>query len=408
MLRQAIQPHKCPNDNVVSSAAAKGSLAEHERVVRREDLARDATGSDIAADRARVRHAIRGGRRSAPGGGAHRRRVVLRPCVLRSHDEPHREADIRPQRSTSKGEMSMRRRLLFIFHMRRSLILTLSVFALMAVGTPSAMASSVHLKGGAHAEPTFTDLGLILNAMGELAGLGNGDVLVTLSATRLAVHPGFGDQERLHAVQRDHRGASVADPRRSGLPELAVDRDDHRRGVHQRDDHGRAAARHARAHRHLHVLVADDGRASPGRQRQLHQQLARTFLKQFSRSVCGHVSSPWRRSYETQGRGHLGHGSTAHRGEHGSSVRRCRWGARQQRRLCGTPAATTTRWRMRELAHRIAASARSADRGALSAWGSGIRQRCADPSVVAMLVSATSRGAQRTSSFCGRRPSPIR
>src|SRR6266508_1082431 len=183
MLRQAIHPHKCPNDNVDSSAAAKGSLAEHERVVRREDLARDATGSDIAADRARVRHAIRGGRRSAPGGGAHRRRVVLRPCVLRSHDEPHREADIRPQRSTSKGEMSMRRRLLFIFHMRRSLILTLSVFALMAVGTPAAMASSVHLKGGAHAEPTFTDLGLILNAMGELAGLGNGYLLVTRSAT---------------------------------------------------------------------------------------------------------------------------------------------------------------------------------------------------------------------------------
>jgi hypothetical protein len=77
----------------------------------------------------------------------------------------------------------MRRRLLFIFHMRRSLILTLSVLALMAVGTPAAMASSVHLKGGAHAEPTFTDLVLTLNAMGELAGLGNGDVLVTLSAT---------------------------------------------------------------------------------------------------------------------------------------------------------------------------------------------------------------------------------
>jgi hypothetical protein len=70
MLRQAIQPHKSPNDNVVSSAAAKGSLAEHERVVRREDLARDATGSGTAADRARVRQAIRGGRRSAPGGPA--------------------------------------------------------------------------------------------------------------------------------------------------------------------------------------------------------------------------------------------------------------------------------------------------------------------------------------------------
>jgi hypothetical protein len=44
-------------------------------------------------------------------------------------------------------------------------------------------ASSAHLKGGARAEPTFTDLILILNAMGELAGLGNEDILVTLSAT---------------------------------------------------------------------------------------------------------------------------------------------------------------------------------------------------------------------------------
>jgi hypothetical protein len=52
----------------LGSAAAKGSLTEHWRVVRRDDSARDATGSDTAADRARVRHAIRGGRRWAPGG----------------------------------------------------------------------------------------------------------------------------------------------------------------------------------------------------------------------------------------------------------------------------------------------------------------------------------------------------
>jgi hypothetical protein len=47
----------------------------------------------------------------------------------------------------------------------------------------AATASSVHLKGGANAEPTFTDNGLTLSAAGALAGLGNGDVLVTLSAT---------------------------------------------------------------------------------------------------------------------------------------------------------------------------------------------------------------------------------
>lgn len=42
--------------------------------------------------------------------------------------------------------------------------------------------SSVHLKGGANAEPSFRDNGLTLSTAGELSGLGNGDVLVTLSA----------------------------------------------------------------------------------------------------------------------------------------------------------------------------------------------------------------------------------
>lgn len=44
-----------------------------------------------------------------------------------------------------------------------------------------ALASNVHLKNNAY--PTFTDNGLTLTASGALAGLGNGDVLVTLSAT---------------------------------------------------------------------------------------------------------------------------------------------------------------------------------------------------------------------------------
>jgi len=45
-----------------------------------------------------------------------------------------------------------------------------------------AAAGSVHLKGGAGAAPSFRDLGLELRATGSLAGLGNGDVVITLAA----------------------------------------------------------------------------------------------------------------------------------------------------------------------------------------------------------------------------------
>jgi hypothetical protein len=44
------------------------------------------------------------------------------------------------------------------------------------------LASSVHLKGGANAEPTFTDNGLTLSASGAITGLGNGDVEIDLTA----------------------------------------------------------------------------------------------------------------------------------------------------------------------------------------------------------------------------------
>ncbi|HEX6615868.1 MAG TPA: hypothetical protein VF046_06140 [Gemmatimonadales bacterium] len=44
-------------------------------------------------------------------------------------------------------------------------------------------AASVHLKGGAHAKPTFYDLGLTLRTTGALSGLGNGDITVELTAT---------------------------------------------------------------------------------------------------------------------------------------------------------------------------------------------------------------------------------
>jgi hypothetical protein len=44
-------------------------------------------------------------------------------------------------------------------------------------------ASNVHLKGGPRSKPSFNDKGLTLLATAVLAGLGNEDVLVNLSAT---------------------------------------------------------------------------------------------------------------------------------------------------------------------------------------------------------------------------------
>jgi hypothetical protein len=43
--------------------------------------------------------------------------------------------------------------------------------------------ASVHLKGGANAEPAFQDLGLRLNTASSLSGLDGTDIVVTLSAT---------------------------------------------------------------------------------------------------------------------------------------------------------------------------------------------------------------------------------
>ena len=64
--------------------------------------------------------------------------------------------------------------------MRRFIV---GFIVLAAICAPAALASSVHLKGGANAKPSFTDNGLTLTASGALAGLGNQDVLITLSAT---------------------------------------------------------------------------------------------------------------------------------------------------------------------------------------------------------------------------------
>src|ERR687895_679662 len=57
-----------------------------------------------------------------------------------------------------------------------------AVAAAGAVVAFQVIAASVHLKGGANSEPSFIDQGLRLTAGGALAGLGNGDVFITLSA----------------------------------------------------------------------------------------------------------------------------------------------------------------------------------------------------------------------------------
>lgn len=66
---------------------------------------------------------------------------------------------------------------------KKSIILLLTLVVVFMLSVSAALAANVHLKGGKHAEPAFYDGGLTLNAMGELAGLGNGDVLVIIEAT---------------------------------------------------------------------------------------------------------------------------------------------------------------------------------------------------------------------------------
>ena len=64
----------------------------------------------------------------------------------------------------------------------RPAVLALAIALLASFTLAHARAASVHFKPPNRA-PTFTDLGLTLNATGALAGLGNGDVLITLTAT---------------------------------------------------------------------------------------------------------------------------------------------------------------------------------------------------------------------------------
>jgi hypothetical protein len=68
---------------------------------------------------------------------------------------------------------------MFSMQRRKRLVLLVAVIALAVLAT-TLYAASVHFKPKS---PTFTDNGLTLTAAGDLAGLGNEDILVTLSAT---------------------------------------------------------------------------------------------------------------------------------------------------------------------------------------------------------------------------------
>jgi len=63
--------------------------------------------------------------------------------------------------------------------MRRIGLVIASILTVLALTASVALANSVHFKSG----PTFSSNGLQLTALGSLAGLGNGDVVISLTAT---------------------------------------------------------------------------------------------------------------------------------------------------------------------------------------------------------------------------------
>jgi hypothetical protein len=70
-----------------------------------------------------------------------------------------------------------------IYHASKRMGLVMTTVAALAVtGMGAASAQNVHLKPP-NSTPTFNDKGVTLEASGTLAGLGNGDILVTLTAT---------------------------------------------------------------------------------------------------------------------------------------------------------------------------------------------------------------------------------
>ena len=64
----------------------------------------------------------------------------------------------------------------------RRFVTTACVVSVLVSIAPAALAANVHFKKN----PTFTDLGTTLKVSGALAGLGNKDVTITLTATGTA------------------------------------------------------------------------------------------------------------------------------------------------------------------------------------------------------------------------------
>jgi hypothetical protein len=142
-------------------------------------------------------------------------------------------------------------------------------------GRGPASASSVHLKGGKNAEPALVDIGLTLSASGELSGLGNTDVLVTLNATAdpVATCTNQGNNQAPGqnpapiqvtgsvAIPQDEikngntpfavltNPPVTLIPGGAGLPEPELDRGHHRHAVHLRGRRRRAAPGHRGTHR---------------------------------------------------------------------------------------------------------------------------------------------------------------
>ena len=66
--------------------------------------------------------------------------------------------------------------------MRRISLSLAGIALLLTVALPSVLAANAHFIG----TPTFTDLGTTLNATGKIAGLGNADVTIRITATGVA------------------------------------------------------------------------------------------------------------------------------------------------------------------------------------------------------------------------------
>lgn len=64
--------------------------------------------------------------------------------------------------------------------MRRLAFAAIATLMTLVLGASTALAANVHFK---HGSPDFTDNGVTLTASGALAGLGNGDVVISVSAT---------------------------------------------------------------------------------------------------------------------------------------------------------------------------------------------------------------------------------